>query len=172
MKYYQEEYDLYIEIKASVFAQIQKQAEGEYPNENGGMLAGRYSSDKHTVYVEEVIVPVEKKTSRTSFERNATGLETVWGELVEKGLRYIGEWHSHPNGTTQYSAIDMSAMRDIEKEVSIENPILLIVSVKNEGIVAQTFYCYKNNKLLEYRKMIDLRELYGGLQNRWKQASM
>ncbi|MBO7571569.1 MAG: Mov34/MPN/PAD-1 family protein [Bacteroidales bacterium] len=164
MKYYQEEYDLYIEIKASVFAKIQMQANGEYPNENGGMLAGHYSSDKHTVYVEEVVVPTEKKTGRTSFVRSTTGLESVWKKLGEKGLRYIGEWHSHPNGTTQYSATDMSAMRDIEKEVSIENPILLIVSVKNEGIVAQTFYCYKNNKLLEYRKMIDLRELYGGLQ--------
>lgn len=164
MKYYQEEYDLHIEIKASVFAKIQMQAKGEYPNENGGMLAGHYSSDKHTVYVEEVVVPTEKKTGRTSFVRSTTGLESVWKKLGEKGLRYIGEWHSHPNGTTQYSATDMSAMRDIEKEVSIENPILLIVSVKNEGIVAQTFYCYKNNKLLEYRKMIDLRELYGGLQ--------
>ena len=39
MKYYLASDDLYIEIQASVFNQIQLQAEGEYQNENGGMLA-------------------------------------------------------------------------------------------------------------------------------------
>ena len=57
MKYYLESEDLYIEINASVFNQIRLQAEGEYPNENGGMLAGRYSADRHTVYIEKVVVP-------------------------------------------------------------------------------------------------------------------
>lgn len=75
MKYYLAGYDLYIEIQASVFNQIQLQAEAEYPNENGGMLAGRYSVDRHTVYIEKVIVPVEKLTSRTTFKRKAKGLE-------------------------------------------------------------------------------------------------
>ena len=41
MKYYLAGEDIYIEIKAAMFEQIQLQAEGEYPNENGGMLAGR-----------------------------------------------------------------------------------------------------------------------------------
>ena len=103
MKYYLASDDLYIEIQASVFNQIQLQAEGEYPNENGGMLAGQYSADRHTVYIEKVIVPVEKLTGRTTFKRNAKGLEKVWEQLAKEGLRYVGEWHSHPNGSTQYS---------------------------------------------------------------------
>ena len=164
MKYYLRSNDLYIEIKASLFNQIKLQAEGEYPNENGGMLAGRYSADRHTVYIEKVVVPVEKLTGRTSFIRNTKGLEKVWKQLVKEGLRYVGEWHSHPNGSTQYSSTDLTAMIDIEKEVAIENPILLIVGVRNDGLSAHTFYCYKNNKLLEYKKMIDLRELFNGLQ--------
>ena len=164
MKYYLKSNDLYIEIKASLFNQIKLQAEGEYPNENGGMLAGRYSADRHTVYIEKVVVPVEKLTGRTSFIRNTKGLEKVWKQLVKEGLRYVGEWHSHPNGSTQYSSTDLTAMIDIEKEVAIENPILLIVGVRNDGLSAHTFYCYKNNKLLEYKKMIDLRELFNGLQ--------
>ena len=164
MKYYQKEYGLYIEIRASVLSKIQLQAEGEYPNENGGMLAGRYSADRHTVYVEELVVPFKKTTSRTSFVRNTEGLEMVWKKLGKGGLHYIGEWHSHPNGSTQYSSTDMKAMINIEKEVSIENPILLIVGVKSEGVNSHTFYCFKNNKLLEYKEMIDLRELFTGLQ--------
>lgn len=164
MKYYLAGYDLYIEIQASVFNQIQLQAEAEYPNENGGMLAGRYSVDRHTVYIEKVIVPVEKLTSRTTFKRKAKGLEKVWEQLVKDGLRYVGEWHSHPNGSTQYSNTDLTAMVDIEKEVTIANPLLLIVGVRGDGLSAHTFYCYKNNKLLKFKKMIDLRNLFHGLQ--------
>ena len=164
MKYYLAGYDLYIEIQASVFNQIQLQAEAEYPNENGGMLAGRYSVDRHTVYIEKVVVPVEKLTSRTTFKRKAKGLEKVWEQLVKDGLRYVGEWHSHPNGSTQYSNTDLTAMVDIEKEVTIANPLLQIVGVRGDGLSAHTFYCYKNNKLLKYKKMIDLRNLFHGLQ--------
>lgn len=164
MKYYQASGDLYIEIKTSVFNQIKLQAEGKYPNENGGMLAGRYSADRHTVYIESVVVPMEKVMGRATFMRNTKGLEKVWKELTKEGLRYVGEWHSHPNGSTQYSGTDLMAMVDIEKEVTIENPILLIVGVRSDGLSAHTFYCFKNNKLLEYKKMIDLKELYNGLQ--------
>lgn len=164
MKYYLASDDLYIEIKASVFNQIKPQAEGEYPNENGGMLAGRYSADRHTVYIEKVVVPVEKLAGRTTFMRKTNGLEKVWEQLSQEGLRYVGEWHSHPNGSTQYSGSDLAAMIDIEKEVAIENPILMIVGVRGCRLSALTFYCYKNNKLLEYKKMIDLRELFNGLQ--------
>ena len=159
MKYYLASDDLYIEIKASVFNQIKLQAEGEYPNENGGMLAGRYSADRHTVYIEKVVVPVEKLTGRTTFMRKTNGLEKVWEQLSQEGLRYVGEWHSHPNGSTQYSGSDLAAMIDIEKEVAIENPILMIVGVRGCRLSALTFYCYKSNK-----KMIDLRELFNGLQ--------
>ena len=164
MKYYQEKCGLYIEMRTSVFAKIQLQAISEYPNENGGMLAGRYSADKHTVYVEEVVVPVEKTTGRTSFVRKTKGLNAVWKTLSKKGLRYIGEWHSHPDGTTQYSPTDRNAMVEIEKEVAIGNPILLIVGVSSKGVNAHTFYCYKNNNLLKYKEMIDLRKLFTGLQ--------
>lgn len=164
MKYYLASNDLYIEIQASVFSQIQLQAEGEYPNENGGMLAGRYSADRHTVYIEKIVVPVEKLTGRTTFKRNAKGLGKVWEQLAKDGLRYVGEWHSHPNGSTQYSDTDLAAMVDIEKEVTIVNPLLLIVGVRSDGISTHTFYCYKNNKLLKYKKMVDLKELFHGLQ--------
>ena len=164
MKYYLASDNLYIEIKASVFNQIKLQAEGEYPNENGGMLAGRYSADRHTVYIGKVVVPVEKSTGRTTFMRKTNGLEKVWEQLSQEGLRYVGEWHSHPNGSTQYSGSDLAAIIDIEKEVAIENPILMIVGVRGCRLSALTFYCYKNNKLLEYKKMIDLKELFNGLQ--------
>ena len=114
---------------------------------------------------------MEKLTGRTKFMRITKGLENVWEQLAKEGLQYVGEWHSHPNGSSQYSSTDLAAMVDIEKEVTIENPLLLIVGVRSSGLSSHTFYCYKNNKLLEYKKMIDLRELFHGLQEQM-QASL
>ena len=170
MKYYLASNNLYIDIKPFVLNQIKLQAEGEYPNENGGMLVGRYSQDKRTVYIEQVIVPTEKYISRSAFTRNYKGLEKDWEQLSKDGLRYVGEWHSHPNGSTQYSSEDLSAMRDIENEVNIENPLLLIVGVTNEGANTHTFYCLKENKLLKYREMVDLRNLFYGLQKQMQNS--
>jgi len=113
------------------------------------------------LYIEKVVVPVEKLTGRSTFVRNSKGMEKVWKQLIKEGLRYVGEWHSHPNGSTQYSSMDLTTMIE---EVAIENPILLIVGVRKDGLSAHTFYCYKNNELLEYKKMIDLRKLFNGLQ--------
>ena len=117
MKYKDEEKGLYVVIDPKVIRQIEEQAVGGFPNENGGMLAGIYSDDKKTVTVMRVIVPTEKLSTRTGFERKVDGMEKVWEKLSKEGLRYVGEWHSHTNGTTQYSSTDFDAIKDIEKEV-------------------------------------------------------
>lgn len=164
MKYIQERGELYIVLEATVFNQLAQQAESEYPNENGGMLAGRYSADRKTVYIGQVVTPSVKTTGRASFERKTDGLDSLWEELAEDGLQYVGEWHSHPNGSTDYSQTDFDAMSKIEQEVAIGTPLLLIIGTKNEGVTSHRFYCFENGKLLPFKKMIDLKELYEGLQ--------
>ena len=76
-------------------------------------------------FIEKAIEPMEKSAGRTTFMRSASGMDKIWKELDEEGLRYVGEWHSHPNGSIQYSSTDLAAMTDIENEVSIENPLVL-----------------------------------------------
>ena len=164
MKYWQEETNLYIVIDACLMNELLAQAECDIPNETGGMLAGYYSEDRHTVYVKMAITPLEKTSSRCSFERKIAGMEGVWADLKKEGLRYVGEWHSHPEGSTKYSETDLSSMMAIEKEVSIENPILLIVAARKAASSSHQFYCYKGTELLKYKPMIDLKELFQGLQ--------
>ena len=79
-------------------------------------------------------------------------------------MYYIGEWHSHPDGTTKYSSTDLRARIEIEKEVNIGNPILLIVGIKHGTLHNHTFYYYKRGDLLTFKKMVDLRDLFHGLQ--------
>ena len=164
MKYKDEEKGLYVVIDPKVIRQIEEQAVGGFPNENGGMLAGIYSDDKKTVTVMRVIVPTEKLSTRTGFERKVDGMEKVWEKLSKEGLRYVGEWHSHTNGTTQYSSTDFDAMKNIEKEVTIENPLLVIAGVRKGGMDGHAVYRYSDEKLIKYKKMIDLKELFGSMQ--------
>ena len=164
MKYKDGENGLYVAIDAQVMRQIKGLAIGEYPNENGGMLVGRYSGDRKTVTVERVITPTGKNTTRANFERRVDGMKDIWEELEKEGLRYVGEWHSHPNGSSAYSHIDFEAMKEIEKEVTIENPLLLIVGVRRDCIDNHSVYYYKEGRLIKYKKMIDLKDLFGSLQ--------
>ena len=150
MKYKDVLNDLYVVIDAQVMRLIEEQTVGGFPHEDGGMLVGRYSDDKKTVFVTRVIAPTEKLSTRTGFERKVEGMEGVWEELSKGGLRYVGEWHSHTNGTTQYSATDFSAMKDIEKEVTIENPLLVIVGVRRGGVDGHAVYRYSEEKLIKY----------------------
>ena len=149
MKYVQKEQGLYIIMDTTVFQQLAIQAESEYPNENGGMLAGRYSDDRKTVYIKQLVTPAAKKTDCTSFVREATGMDAFWNELAKEGLQYVGEWHSHPNGSTEYSQTDYEAMAEIEHEVKIANPILLIVSVKRDGVELFAIFTFFNILLLQ-----------------------
>ena len=84
MKYVQKEQELYIIMDTTVFQQLAIQTESEYPNENGGMLAGRYSNDRKTVYIKQLVTPAAKKTDCTSFVREATGMDAFWNELAKK----------------------------------------------------------------------------------------
>ncbi len=164
MKYKDEENNLYVVIDTQVMRQIEDQAVGGYPNEDGGMLAGRYSDDKRSVIVSRLVAPKEKLSTRIGFERRVDGMEREWEGLAKEGLRYVGEWHSHTNGTTRFSSTDFNAMKDIEKEVTIANPLLIIVGVRKGGVDGHAIYRYSEEKLIKYKKMIDLKELFGSMQ--------
>lgn len=91
---------------------------------------------------------------RHSFERSTRGISQRLKDLyqIEPNQYYVGEWHTHPNGLTDYSSTDLRSMIDIAKceTVGIENPILLILSVGYSAMNSFKFYLYENEKLLAY----------------------
>lgn len=124
-----------------------------YPNEFGGFLIGRYSNDLKSVEIEDFILPRKYKGTPTVFERFTHDIEDLFKKEFEINNRYyIGEWHSHPNGSTMYSQTDLNAMIDIVdcSTVVIKNPILLILSISKERLNNFTFYCYADKKLYNY----------------------
>lgn len=168
MNYINEELGLKIFIKDDLFYSLSKKAEAGCPNESGGLLVGKYSTDHKTVIVTKAITPTQETTTPTSYTRKTDGMEAIWKKLYEEGLQYVGEWHSHPNGSPQYSTEDLNAMRGIyaDEDVTISKPLLLILGVKDGKYCKNAAYIYNkdNDELIKFKEMVNLKELFLGLQ--------
>lgn len=124
-----------------------------HPNEFGGFLVGKYSEDFKKLHVDDFILPKKYRGHPYTFERSTIGLEEQLEKLfLEKNQYYIGEWHTHPDGSINYSQTDLIAMREIAQygKVTILNPVLLILSISKSKINAYKFYIYKDKTLLAY----------------------
>jgi len=124
-----------------------------FPNEFGGFLIGKYSDDYRTLFITDYILPKSYKVSRYLFERSTKGMKSFFSKLFKKKKEYyVGEWHTHPNGSTGFSNTDLNAMINIEASpsVNIKNPVLLILSVSEKKLNQATFYIYDNKNLIPY----------------------
>lgn len=125
----------------------------KYPNEFGGFLIGKYSNDLSTLFITKFLLPRKYKGHPMSFERSTDGLSKILHDIFNSSQEYyVGEWHTHPNGSTSYSSTDYNAMKKIaeHENVNIKNPILLILSIEASECNNFTFYCYENDKLTPY----------------------
>ncbi len=145
--------DFKLEIDSVLLQKMSEVGLLHYPKEFGGFLVGRYSEDFSTLYVLDCLLTNAYISSALSFERLPKNLDCYFQNLYEKyGLYYIGEWHTHPNCSANYSQQDLMAMLGILKDpgVLIKNPILLILSLSSTTLKDYKFFVLKNDRLLEY----------------------
>lgn len=144
---------LNIEVEQELLEELYQEGMKHYPKEFGGLLVGCYSDDFKTCVIKTSIMPMKYKSSRYFFERGIDGLKKKLIEFYNATPRliYVGEWHTHPDGNPSPSITDLNAMIEITEspEVSIENPILLILGVSKTEMKLGTFV-YSKNKLLKY----------------------
>lgn len=169
MRYKLDSKGLSLKISNNILLAIYDQARDAFPNETGGMLAGRYINN-YTAIVEYLVKTKKSIESTTSFVRRADGVDKEWARLKEDNCEYLGEWHSHPNGSFDYSTVDYNAMINIanDENVLIKNPLLLIVSLDKDTIKNHGVYFYDSGKLEKYKQMVDFREMFKGLQDEMK----
>ena len=141
-----------MELSEEVAAAVKKQALQAFPNETGGFLVGRYSDDGKSAIVEMVIAPPKSVAGPTSYQRETDGMNVLWDKLYDEGLIFLGEWHSHPQGSASYSSTDKTAMTNIAtcKTVVIKNPIMLIVALSKKKVYQTKAYYYSNGDIVEY----------------------
>lgn len=166
MKYVIALRNLSLKISQDILAEMYSKAFASFPNETGGMFAGRISEDSHEAIVERLVMPSKTESTHASFMRETNGMEQTWKKLAEEGLTYLGEWHTHPKGITQYSYTDYQAMLCIanDKNVALATPLLFIISLNDSCITDSRAYLYDKGILLKFESMIDLKEMFAGLQ--------
>jgi len=132
-----------------------------YPKEYGGLFVGRYVNNNKEVIIKQTVLPKKFKSSASSFERGVEGLRNILAGFLNESpsLIYVGEWHTHPDGRPIPSSTDSSALRTIaaHHQVSIENPLLLIIGVGIE-VYEFEFYVLYQNEIHRYeleKKLID-----------------
>jgi len=126
-------------LPQSVLELMTREAERTFPKESGGALMGyRDVDDEDLIQVVAQIGPGPEAIHETHrFEPDgkwqATQIASVYKESG-RVITYLGDWHSHPRGSSTPSSLDRSTARDIARcdEARAPNPLILIVFGKPE----------------------------------------
>ena len=110
----------------------------KWPMETGGILIGKPTPDGHLVT--DLIGPgPEGKHERYGFVPNsewqADQVANLW--TADPALHYLGDWHTHPGGSTRLSSLDGTTARDIAayEEARQPSPFMLVLALGRDHSV-------------------------------------
>ena len=155
-KFYQKELNFTINIEQEILNQVSMYSKNNFPNEIGGILMGIYSRDRISVDITEIIVPKRYIGKKFLFIRFGKSLNKKIKKLYKDSngeIIYVGEWHSHTNGSGMYSQKDYDSMIEISEDnkVKIDSPLLLISAITEKSFEPNFYICH-NKKLYKYEK--------------------
>lgn len=116
-------------------------------SEAGGILIGRENISNDNLIIEAISEPMagDKKT-RTRFIRQDQGHVSFFQKKYNESngtIRYVGEWHTHPEDIPHYSVIDLNNWKRIKRESrDVKDQYHLIAGRK-----AIVLWKYSNEKL-------------------------
>ena len=97
--------------------------------EAGGLLLGEVRGE-HLNLVDATFPTADDLRARYSFERLPQGHATVAEKMWSKSrgtVRYLGEWHSHPQDHPIPSEIDRSEWKRLASERKDKRPFLAVI---------------------------------------------
>jgi integrative and conjugative element protein (TIGR02256 family) len=118
----------------AVLEQMECEAGHRYPDESGGVLLGyRDTNNGRLIQVLEQVGPGPKAVHRAHrFEPDTAWQEMRIASAYKKSGRtaaYLGDWHSHPRGSSTPSALDRATARAIARcpEARAPHPLIVIL---------------------------------------------
>lgn len=107
------------------------------PHETGGLLFGEWDDLSKVVYINEVSgAPPDSKSKSTHFECGVKGTKELNQKLKIKfknSVYFVGLWHSHPFGSSQFSGEDKLSMQLVVTELSPPKSLLLIIAYNKDN---------------------------------------
>lgn len=104
-------------ITHTLFEYMQKDF---FSNEAGGILIGKENKSNENIIINHITVPMTKdERKQNKFIRKDKRHIELFKNLYEKSdktLRYIGEWHTHPEAIPNFSYIDLKNWEKISKD--------------------------------------------------------
>lgn len=125
-----------IYISDAVEKEIQVMAAASPDKETGGCLFGSYDRDHNCIYVYYMVsAPEDSIHSPVSFVRGFKGLTAEYERITKltyHQVRYLGEWHSHPNTPNTPSETDKKQFEELrEEQQSQDLPFVQIIHGSN-----------------------------------------
>lgn len=106
------------------------------PHETGGLLFGEWDDLSKIVYLNEASAAPEDSTSAPMhFECGIKGTKELNDQFKVKyknSVYFIGLWHSHPYGSSQFSGEDKLSMQLVVTKLSPPKSLLLIIAYDKE----------------------------------------
>lgn len=98
-----------------------------YNAEAGGQLFGHVEND--TFLITEATTPRTRDIrSRFGFRPNRCAEQADIEQRAERGLRYLGDWHTHPEKHAQASGTDIETITDIVgKSLHIGDGLIMVI---------------------------------------------
>ncbi|RZJ92653.1 MAG: thiamine biosynthesis protein ThiF [Chryseobacterium sp.] len=123
-----------IRFKSGILQQMNNETKNAGTNETGGVFTGVVNYKTLTIHVTGLVTaPTDSRASSICFFRGSDGLPIMIDKVIQKSggqLGYVGEWHSHPNGPNELSAVDMKSVYRFKKEFSgLTTPLPVFLTV-------------------------------------------
>lgn len=139
-------------ISEAAFMRMVKVADSAFPLETGGVLAG-YFADSGEPVVFDVIGPGPKashlkKRFHPDHAWQCSQLDSIFKQSSETWV-YLGDWHTHPNGSSQMSWLDQRTLHKIANYNGAETPHpLMLIGSGSTQAWNWTGYQYQNARML------------------------
>lgn len=110
-------------------------------SETGGCLFGNYDKDYNKIYIYYMIpAPTDSIHSPVSFVRGFNGLTDDYERITKltyHQVRYLGEWHSHPNMSKSPSSVDDQQFSELSEEQKSQDLPFVQIIHGNDGLFAR-----------------------------------
>ena len=130
--------DLTLYLDEGILNKLNALREKGLPRETGGILLGYYDFNVNIVVVVDCLpAPQDSTATETMFERGIEGLlSAVQAASIKTAghVRYIGEWHSHPDGcSTNPSQNDLIQLSELASAMHDEGLPSLMLIIGEDG---------------------------------------